>query len=83
MIFSSADRQTDTDDVAAAQNGMTNIISLEEDRKWCGVSSLYSNKHKTIINTTATTLDVTKGSPWGFSLLLQSSNNTKISLACS
>jgi hypothetical protein len=42
---------------------MTNIISLE-DRKWYRVSSLYSNKHKTIINTTATTLDVTKGSPW-------------------
>jgi hypothetical protein len=42
---------------------MTYIISLE-DRKWYGVSSLYLNKHKTIINTTATTFDVTKGSPW-------------------
>jgi endo-beta-N-acetylglucosaminidase D len=43
---------------------MTYIISLEQDRKWYGVSSLYLNKHKTIINTTATTFDVTKGSPW-------------------
>jgi len=34
--FFSKTRQTDTDNVAAAaQNGMTNIISLEEeDRKW-------------------------------------------------
>ena len=47
---------------------MTNTISLEQDRKWYGVSSLYLNKHKTIINTTATTFDVTKGSPWDFEI---------------
>ncbi len=64
---------------------MTNKISLE-DRKWYRVSSLYSNKHKTIINTTTTTtttFDVTKGSPWYLVSSLVTHKFKKHKLVCS